>query len=436
MDYEKTLTSKVTWRIVPFIMVLYTVAYIDRSAVGFAKLHMETDIGIDAAAYGLGAGLFFLGYFLFEVPSNWILPKVGPRVWFARILVTWGLITAAMAFAQGPISFYVLRFLLGAAEAGFYPGILYYLTKWYPQRNRTKATGIFVMAAPLAFLIMSPLAGWLLGVNGLGMEGWQWLFIITGLAAVLLAIPTMIWLKDSPRHAAWMSDEESSWIEGELAKDKEEFGQVEHGNPFRALLDKHVLTFALLFFPSTVGVYGLSYWLPTVIKKFAGTDLATGWLTAIPYVFAILGIFITSRWASTFRENWIPLTTIFTISAIGIFMSAVVSAPWLQLVALSIAAFGLYSIAGVFWALPTRFVIGTSAAIGIAAINSFGNLGGFVGPYVVGAIAKSTGSTQVGMYFLTGVLLLGALGTLLVSVLFKGDRRSKVKADAAVVPPV
>ncbi len=424
---EKALTAKITWRIIPFVMMLYTVAYIDRSAVGFAQLHMGTDIGINAAAYGFGAGLFFLGYFLFEVPSNWILPKVGPRKWFARILITWGLITAAMAFANGPTSFYVLRFLLGVAEAGFYPGILYYITLWFPQRNRTRATGSFVMAAPLAFLIMSPLAGWLIGVNGFGLVGWQWLFIVVGVTAVLLAIPTLLFLKDSPREAKWITEEEATWIDTELAKDKARYGLVDHSNPFKALLNKQVLIFALLFFPSTVGVYGLSYWLPQVIKNFGNSDAATGWLTAIPYVFAIIGIYLTSRWASRFAENWIPLATIFGIAALGVGLSALFPLPVAQLACLSLAAFGLYSIAGVFWALPTRFVVGATAAVGIAAINSFGNLGGFVGPYVVGLVVQSTGSTNNGMLFLAAVLLLGGIGTLVVQYFLTRNRPAEVE---------
>ncbi|RLP09030.1 MFS transporter [Propionibacterium australiense] len=431
MDFEKALTRKITLRIIPFVMVLYTAAYVDRSAVGFAQLHMQTDIGIDAAAYGFGAGLFFLAYFLFEVPSNWILPRVGPRRWFARILVTWGLITALMAAAQGPISFYILRFLLGAAEAGFYPGILYYLTEWYPQRNRTKATGAFVMAAPLAFLIMSPLAGWLLGVTGLGMVGWQWLFVVVGGAAVLLAIPTLRLLHDSPHTAPWITEEEAAWIDAELEKDRQELGQADHKNPFKALLDKNVLLFAVLFFPSTVGVYGLSYWLPQVVSKFAGSDMQTGLLTAVPYIFALIGIWITSRWAARFRENWIPLAVIFAGAAVGIGASALVSSPLAQLACLSLAAFCLYSIAGVFWALPTLYVIGATAAVGIAAINSFGNLGGFVGPYVVGIIAQSTGTTTAGMLFLSGVLFLGAAGTMVAKAVKGRSSAQRALSDTS-----
>jgi len=414
MEYEKDLIKKITLRLIPFVMVLYTVAYVDRSAIGFAQLHMGTDIGLGSAAYGFGAGLFFLAYFLFEVPSNWIMPRFGPRKWFVRILVSWGLITLLMAFAKGPSSFYILRFLLGAAEAGFYPGMLYFITLWYPQRHRTKATGIFVMAAPLAFLVMSPLAGFLLGVRGLGMVGWQWLFIVVGGVAMLMAIPTWLYLPDSPRDAKWITAEEETWIENELKKDASELHQVDHSNPLRALLNKKVLIFAVLFFPSTVGVYGLSYWLPQVIKGFGNSDIATGWLTDIPFVFALIGIWLTSRWASRFRENWIPLAVIFAGGAVGIGLSGVLKSPTAQLAALSLAAFCLYSIAGVFWALPTRWLMGATAAVGIAAINSFGNLGGFVGPYIVGLIAQSTGSTRMGMYFLAVVLLLGAAGTMLV----------------------
>jgi nitrate/nitrite transporter NarK len=271
------------------------------------------------------------------------------------------------------------------------------------------------------------------------MVGWQWLFIVVGGAAMLMAIPTWFYLPDSPRDAKWIDAEEETWIANELKKDAIELHQVDHGNPFRALLNKKVLIFAALFFPSTVGVYGLSYWLPQVIKGFGNTDLATGWLTDIPYVFALIGILVTSRWASKFQENWIPLSVIFAGGAIGIGMSGVLQSPAGQLAALSVAAFCLYSIAGVFWALPTRFVMGATAAIGIAAINSFGNLGGFVGPFVVGMIAESTGSTRAGMYFLSAVLLLGAVGTLLVkrSMGEKGkpsESGNDVRSDSQGVP--
>lgn len=417
---EKSLIRKITVRIVPFVMVLYTIAYVDRSVIGFAKLHMASDIGLSDTAYGLGAGLFFLGYFLFEVPSNYVMPRFGARKWFTRILVSWGLVTMAMALAPNATVFYILRFLLGVAEAGFYPGILYYLTLWFPQRHRTKATGTFVLAAPLAFLVMSPLAGWMLGLNWFSLQGWHWMFLLCGGVAVLAAIPTLALLHDKPEDAPWMSKAEVAWIEDELAKDREVLGQVEHKNPLAAMKSKYVWVFALLFFPSTVGVYGLSFWVPTVVHRFSGSDVATGWLSTIPYVFGILGIFITSRWASRFKENWIPLAVIFTGAAVGIGLAGVLSSPVGQEIAMSIAAFCLYSIAGVFWPLPTRYLVGGSAAVGIAFMNSFGNIGGFVGPYVVGAISDATGSATNGMFFLSGVLFIGAIFTMVVRKFWEG----------------
>lgn len=417
---EAALIKKMTARIVPFVMVLYTVAYVDRSVIGFAKLEMGADVGLSDTAYGLGAGLFFLGYFLFEVPSNWVMPKFGPRKWFVRILVTWGLVTMAMALTKNAPMFYILRFLLGVAEAGFYPGILYYLTLWFPQRHRTKATGTFVMAAPLAFLIMSPLAGWMLGLDWFGLRGWHWMFLLCGAVAVLAAIPTLRWLHDSPREAPWISEEEAAWIENELAKDKKELGQVEHSNPLAALGSKYVWGFALLFFPSTVGVYGLSFWVPTVVHEFSGSDVATGWLSAIPYLFGLLGIFLTSRWASRFAENWVPLGVIFLGAAIGIGFAGAFTSPVAELASMSLAAFCLYSIAGVFWPLPTRYLVGGSAAVGIAFVNSFGNVGGFVGPYAVGAISDHTGAATNGMFFLSAVLLAGAAGTVFMKHIWGG----------------
>lgn len=426
MDLSKTivdesrLIAKITRRIVPFVMVLYTLAYVDRSVVSFAKLEMSTDIHLSDAAYGLGAGLFFLGYFLFEVPSNWVLPRVGARKWFTRILVTWGLVTMAMALARSASIFYLLRFLLGVAEAGFYPGILYYLTQWYPQRHRTKATGTFVLAAPLAFLIMSPIAGWMLGLDWFGLRGWHWMFLLCGGVAAIAGIPTLVWLKDSPKDASWISPEEAQWIQNELIRDKQQLGQIEYHNPWVALGSKYVWGFALLFFPSTVGVYGLSFWVPSVVKEFNANNIAIGWLSTIPYVFGLIGILITSRWASRFEENWIPLAGIFAVAAIGIGCAGASSSPFLELAAMSVAAFCLYSIAGVFWPLPSRYLVGGTAAIGIAFVNSFGNIGGFVGPYAVGAISSATGTPRNGMFFLAAVLAVGVIGTLVLKAMWGG----------------
>ncbi|MGK4188168.1 MFS transporter [Rothia koreensis] len=408
---EQALIKKITWHIVPFVMILYIIAYIDRSVIGYAKLQMSADIGLSDSAFGLGAGLFFLAYFLFEVPSNYVLPKVGPRIWFARILFTWGLITALTALTTSSGVFYVLRFLLGVAEAGFYPGVLYYLTFWFPQRHRTRATGTFVLAAPIAFLVMSPLAGTILGLDWFGLRGWPWLFVLSGAAAMVAAVPTLIWLRDAPRKAPWLTSREADWLENELEQDRERFGQQSHDNPLKALGSRYVWVFAVLFFPSTVGIYGLSFWMPTVVSSFSGSDANTGWLSAIPYLFGVIGIFVTSRLASKLRENWVPLILIYLGSAVGIFWAGFSGSGTVQLAAMSVAAFFLYSVAGVFWALPTRYLAGATAAVGIAFVNSFGNIGGFVGPYVVGAVSDATGNAANGMHFLGIVLVLGAVGS-------------------------
>ncbi len=440
---ERELIAKITRHIVPFVMVLYTVAYVDRSVIGFAKLEMGADVGLSDTAYGLGAGLFFLGYFLFEVPSNWVMPRVGARTWFTRILVTWGAVTMLTALTHNAAMFYVLRFLLGVAEAGFYPGVLFYLTLWFPQRHRTKATGTFVLAQTIAFLIMSPLAGWMLGLDWFGLRGWHWMFLLCGGVAVLAAVPTLIWLRDTPRKAPWISEAEAGWIERELARDRRELGQVETKHPLQALGSKYVWGFALLFFPSTVGIYGLSFWVPSVVKEFSTSDVALGWLSTIPYVFGTIGIIVVSRWASRFKENWIPLALVFAGSAVGLALAGAMASPALELAAMSLAAFCLYSISGIFWPLPSRYLVGATAAVGIAFVNSFGNIGGFVGPYAVGAVSDATGSPRNGMYFLAGVVLLGVVGTLLLKGRWGGKNpaqavhpaRGETEAVAAEVLP-
>lgn len=428
---ENDLIKKITHHIVPFVMILYTIAYVDRSVVGFAKLQMGSDIGLSDGAYGLGAGLFFIGYFLCEVPSNWIMPKVGPRKWFTRILVTWGLVTMATALTTSAPMFYVLRFLLGVAEAGFYPGIIYYLTLWFPQRHRTKATGTFVLAQVIAFLIMSPLAGLMLNMDLLGLRGWHWMFILCGGIAVLAGIPTMMWLRDSPADAPWITDDEEAWITDELAKDERELGKVSYKHPFAALGSKYVWGFALLFFPSTVGVYGLSFWVPSVVSRFSGGNVATGLLSAIPYVFGFIGILVISRWATRFKENWVPLSITFLGAAVGMGLAGWVTLPALELAAMSLAAFCVYAISGIFWPLPSRYLVGVAAAIGIAFVNSFGNIGGFVGPYVVGGISDATGSPRNGMYFLAAVLVAGSIGTLVLRHFWGGRNPAGVNQPAA-----
>ncbi|QTO45498.1 MFS transporter [Burkholderia latens] len=412
---ERQLTRLLTRKLVPFLALIYVVAYVDRTVVGFAKLHMNAAIGLGDAAYGLGAGLFFIGYFLCEVPSNLALGRFGARVWFARILATWGVITMAMALVQGPTSFYVLRFLLGAAEAGLYPGILYFLTQWFPMRERARVIGLLVLAQPLAGIVTGPLAGWLLSTHGLlGLSDWQTLFVVSGLPAVLLAWPTLRLLPESPAHARWLNDSERRWIARQLAADRDTYCPDSHGNPLAALRDRRVLLLAALFLPFPLCIYGLSLWLPTIIHAFGTGDAATGLLSAVPYLFAVAGLLVVPRHSDRKRERYWHIVVVSAAAAVTMAASAWVRQPALQFLFICLTAFSLYSIQAVVWALPGEFLTGTSAAVGIAAINSLANLGGYAGPYGIGLIKASTGSLAAGLYFLAATLLFAVLMTFVV----------------------
>lgn len=426
MDFEKDVIRKVTFKLIPALVILYLVAYIDRAAVGFAHLHMGADVGIGDAAYGLGAGLFFIGYFLFEVPSNLLLDKFGARKWFARILLTWGLITMAMALIQGPYSFYILRFLLGVAEAGFFPGVLYLITQWYPVRHRGKIMGMFILSQPIAMMVAGPLAGALLGMDGIAnMHGWQWLFVMVGLPAVLLSLPTLLYLPDNISAVKWLSNEQKNWLKNELVKDEAEYDQTRHGNPLHALKDKRVLTLALYYLPVTLSIYGLNLWLPTIIKQFSGgSDLQVGFLSSIPYVFGIIGLLIIPRSTDKLNDRYGHLSFLYALGACGMFFSAWLTSPVMQLIALSVVAFALFSTTAVFWTLPGRFLTGASAAAGIALINSVGNLGGYIGPFGIGLLKQYTGNMASGLYFLTIVMIFGLILTYFVYAKFE-TKKSK-----------
>ncbi|WP_414437074.1 MFS transporter [Cupriavidus necator] len=407
---EGRIIGMLVRRLIPFLALIYVVAYIDRSVVGFAKLHMNAAIGISDAAYGLGAGLFFVGYFLCEVPSNLALERFGARRWFARILLTWGVITMAMALTSGPYSFYALRFLLGAAEAGLYPGILYFLTKWFPMRHRARIIGLLVLAQPIALIVTGPLAGLVLSTHGLfGMNNWQTLFVLSGLPAVLLCLPTLKLLPESPASAAWLAPGDRAWIERELAADQAAYALKSHGSPLQALKDKRVLLLSLLFLPFPLSIYGLSLWLPTIIKQFGVTDVMTGMLSAVPYLFAVVGLYLVPRHSDRKRERYGHIVVVSGMAAVTMALSAWVQSPVLQFLFICLTAFSIYSIQAVVWALPGEFLTGASAAVGIATINSLANLGGYFGPYGIGVIKDATGSLAAGLYFLAVMLLFAVL---------------------------
>jgi MFS family permease len=412
---EPRIVRLMTVRLIPFLILLYTVAYIDRSTLGFAKLQMSADVGLSDTAYGLGAGLFFLGYFLFEVPSNLFLARVGARRWFARILVTWGAVTVSMALIRSPMTFYLLRFLLGAAEAGFYPGVVFYFTRFYPQRHLARVFGLFLLAQPFALIITGPLSGYLLGLDGMGgLRGWQWLFILSGVPAILLAWPTLRVLPDGPESAPWLSTGDRAWIQRQLAEDRDRNGVVEHGNPLRALKDYRVLLVALQFLPFPLAIYGMTLWLPTILAGFGNSMVTTGFLFALPYCFAVLALRIVPQSSDRTGERYGHIALNAALAAAGLAVSAFASNHVVQLGALCFTAFGLYGGQSVLWTLPPRFLAGASAAAGVALINSIGNLGGYIGPFAVGAIKEQSGRLNDGLYFLAASLLVTVVMTFVV----------------------
>ena len=411
---EDSVYARVSRRIVPLIMLCYVVAYLDRVNVGFAKLQMLQALNFSETVYGLGAGIFFLGYFLFEVPSNLLMSKIGARIWIARIMITWGLISGAFAFVQTPTQFYVMRFLLGLAEAGFYPGIILYLTYWYPSHRRARIVAMFMAAIPISGIFGNPLSGWIMSVfhdNG-GWQGWQWMFVIEAIPAVLVGLLVLWKFDDSIRRAKWLSEDEKQILEANIAADNK--GKTEHPGIGKVFSDPRVWGMSLIYFAFVMGQYGLTFWMPTLVKSAGGKDtFMVGVLSAIPYVCAAITMVLIGRSADARRERRWHLVVPALMGAVG--FAAVATAGnnvALSIVFLSLAAAGVLTCAPLFWSLPTAFLQGTAAAAGIAAINSVGNLAGFVSPYMIGALKDMTGSTSAGMYALAGVLVLGCIAVL------------------------
>lgn len=416
-EVGRATLAKVTLRLIPFMFVLYIVAFLDRVNVGFAALQMNQDLGFSDAVYGLGAGIFFIGYFVFEVPSNLIMEQIGARVWIARIMITWGIISAAMFLVSGPTSFYVLRFLLGIAEAGFFPGMILYLTYWFPARERAKAVALFMTAIPIAGVIGSPLSGWLLTLDGLaGLAGWQVMFLAEGIPAVLLGFVVLAYLPNGPDDARWLNEGERGWLRGALQRENRI--KADHGEytTRQALTNGKVWLLSAVYFGVVTSVYGVGLWLPLIIEGFSGFgDLAVGFLSAIPYVFGAIGMVLFARHSdATGERRWHVAVAAFIATAGLVLTGLVGDSITLQMAALSIAALGIYSTLATFWSLPTAFLSGTAAAAGIALVNSVGNLGGFVGPYAVGYLSEATGSSYAGMLFLAVLILLAGLLALAV----------------------
>jgi ACS family tartrate transporter-like MFS transporter len=412
---EQRTMARVSVRLVPFLIVCYFVAYLDRVNVSFAALTMNKDLGLSASAYGLGAGIFFLAYGVLEVPSNLLLAHFGARRWIARIMVSWGIVSGAMAFIGNETWFYVVRFLLGAAEAGFFPGMIFYLTLWFPAAYRARVIGYFMAAIPLSTVIGAPVSSALLGLEGiLRLHGWQWLFILEAVPALLLSVAVLFYLTDKPADAGWLSDDERRWLVDRLAAEERQRQATRHYSVLQALLNPRVLALSLVYFGAVATNYGLSFFLPQIVKAFGMSNLQTGFIAAIPYAVGVIGIVWWGRHSDAKLERRFHTGFAIFIAAAGLMVGAFLNDPTAKMVAFSVAGFGIFGCLPVFWTLPTAFLSGAAAAGGIAIINSIGNLAGFVGPSVMGMIKDSTGSFTNGLLVLAGVAVVALLIVLIL----------------------
>ena len=401
---------KIAFRLMPFLMLCYFCAYLDRVNVGFAKLQMMSDLQFSEAVYGLGAGIFFIGYFLCEVPSNIVLHKVGARRWIARIMITWGILSGCFAFVQTEWQFYTLRFLLGVAEAGLAPGLLLYLTYWFPSYRRARMTVLWFIAIPISGMIGGPLSGLIMdrmsGVHG--WFGWQWMFVIEAIPTVLVGLLVLAVLKDSVQDANWLTQDEKNLVKQELAQDNQH--KEGHASVKEFIADKRLWLLAGIYFCVVMGQYAITFWLPTLIRNSGISDnWHIGLLTSLPYMCAIVVMILAGRSGDHFQERRWHLIIPMCAGAIALtFATLFASNLTLSLICLCIAASGVLTASSLFWMLPTNFLGGVSAAAGIAAVNSFANLAGFCSPYLIGWVTTNTGSNAIGMFLITAVLIFGA----------------------------
>jgi MFS family permease len=411
-DIGAATMRKVAWRIVPFCILLFVVAFIDRINVGFAALEMNRALGIGSEAFGFGVGLFFIGYFLFEIPSNLILQRVGARIWISRIVMSWGALTALHVFITGPQSFYALRFLLGLAEAGFAPGLLYYFTLWFPSRYRGAAMSRYLTASAIAVVIGAPLSTSLFRLSGvLGLAGWQWMFLIEGGLGVVLGIVTLFALTDRPEDARWLTDAERQWLTATLAR--EPARQMPGAGDFRrALRDWRVWVLTFMFLCFGLSSYGIVFWIAQIVKQLSGLpNTAVGFATALPWLAAIVVMTLVGKSSDRNNERHYHFAGSFIVGAAGLIGSVLVADPIAALAFIGVGAIGIWSGLGVFWTMPPLLFTGPAAAGCLALINAVGNLGGFAGPYMMGLARGATGGFSAGLVGLAGFLIAGAVAS-------------------------
>lgn len=424
---EQRTISKVSWRLLPLLMVSYFVAYLDRVNLGFAGASMSKDLGFTSTVFGNAAGIFFIAYFLFEVPSNLALERFGARRWIARIMFSWGVLSMAQAWVGGATSFNVVRFLLGIAEAGFFPGVIFYLTLWFPAAYRARIVGWFMFAIPISTVIGSPISGYILNMDGFwGMHGWQWLFILEALPALVLTFFVLLYLPDRPKNAKWLTPEEGNWLQATLDAEQRHRESIHRISWKQALLNWKVISLGIVYMGITVPLYGLGFFLPQIIKGFGGlSNVEIGFINAFPYLVGAIAMVFWTRWSDARRERkvflLIPLACIF----VGLVAAAQFSAPIPKMAAVTLAAFGIFTALPVFWTVPTALLSGVAAAAGIAWINSIGNLGGYIGPTIFGVLKDRMGNDFYAVLFLA---LLSVVAFALVLVVGHDKRAEQMPA--------
>jgi len=427
---ERRTVAKVSWRLLPLVALAYCIAYIDRSNISFAALTMNNDLGFSAYIYGWGAGIFFFGYFLFEIPSNLILEKVGARIWIARIMITWGIISALTAFVTGPTSFLIIRFLLGVAEAGFFPGMILYFTYWFPAEYRGRVISTLFIAQPVANALASIASAAILEMDGvLGIRGWQWIFILEALPAVLLGLVIFSVMTDRPARADWLDEEEKTWLQARIDAEGRQIESAGRLTLMRALSDPRVVALSLIYLMSVTANYGIVFFMPQIIKGIGLSNMMTGLVSSVPYIIGTIGL-IAWGWSSDRNQErrW-HLIVASTLGAIGLGFAAWSGASYWALLGMSAATVGIYGSRAAFWPMPSIFLTGTAAAGAIASINAVGNLGGYFGPFIVGWIKDSTKSFEAGLYFLAACSLMAAIITFFAARA-AGDPAAMARANA------
>jgi MFS transporter, ACS family, tartrate transporter len=427
---EQSTARKVYWRLLPLAILTYFLCYLDRINVGFAALTMNKDLGLDAATYGMAAGAFFWGYFLFEVPSNLILEKVGARIWIARIMISWGVLSGLTAFVVGPWSFLIMRFLLGLAEAGLFPGMILFFTYWFPHWHRGRIMAGFTVALPLAVAVGAPLSTSLLELNGVwGIAGWKWMFIAEAIPTVIVGVFFLFFVTDRPAQAFWLNDNERTWLIDTLETERKLVESKRKVSLWQSFWEPKVLILTLNYFGIVTASLGLLLFLPQMIKQLGLTNMQVGWVSMIPYAFGALSMLVWGWVSDRMRERRWNLFTACIVAAVGLVIAGMTIGTGWAVVGMTIATIGLYGSKGPFWTFPSMFLTGSAAASGIAWINGIGNLGGFFGPTAVGWVKNLTGSFGSGLYLLAGLALVSAVST------FWLDMKSPVAhPDLAGVP--